>query len=547
MAGPIIRRELRVEARSPSNYQLRLLAGSGLAVLFSLLINEQTNATASLSVRLFVSLHALMLAGIWVIGPMLTAESLSREKREGTLSLLFATDLSARAIVLGKGFVHIVRAVTLWLAALPFLTVPFLMGGVTWLDVISAFGLELCAVLLALPAGLLASSLVRHPVWAFLLAEVIGLSLAVLFQFGFGLACVAQFLPFVSGIPMDFSASNLFSKSLTLTAGTGDHIGWSGLLHSAPPFVPRIWLALVGEMALFSALVFLLLLATATWRTQHVWQDLPATAGQERRRRTWLIPRFWLEQFRQRRAQWLDRNPLAWLQQYSAGRRSSKLGWCGLILLADSLVMMNRAPWLVFDFAQHWLAVLLSLHITFEASLGFRREREAGLLELLLVAPISSDLITRHWAGFWRKFAAPLVLYLVLAELIIVLDMANPCLSDVRFFLCFNYLIAPVLGLYASVRFRSFAAAFALTTAFTLGLPLIGPEFSAGLVDRVTALQPSWFLTAMPEPPDGAQAIVKWVRQMQILMTVWCWIRLHRHLARREFAILQPSVQARPV
>ena len=40
-AAPIILRELRVEARSQSNYVLRLISAGGLAILFSLLIRGE--------------------------------------------------------------------------------------------------------------------------------------------------------------------------------------------------------------------------------------------------------------------------------------------------------------------------------------------------------------------------------------------------------------------------------------------------------------------------------------------------------------------------
>ena len=53
---------------------------------------------------------------IWVLVPLLVADCLSRERREGTLGLLFLTPLTANDIVIAKGLSHGLRAVTLCFA-----------------------------------------------------------------------------------------------------------------------------------------------------------------------------------------------------------------------------------------------------------------------------------------------------------------------------------------------------------------------------------------------------------------------------------------------
>jgi len=52
--------------------------------------------------------------------------------REGTLGLLFLTPLRPQDVVIAKGFAHGLRAMTLWLAVIPTLIIPFLVGGVGW-------------------------------------------------------------------------------------------------------------------------------------------------------------------------------------------------------------------------------------------------------------------------------------------------------------------------------------------------------------------------------------------------------------------------------
>jgi ABC-type transport system involved in multi-copper enzyme maturation permease subunit len=139
-------------------------------VLLWIIVSTSERPAEQMGGWLFASLHTMLLGLILLIVPGLTADCIAREKREGTLGLLFLTPLSAGGIVAGKALAQGLRAFTLWLAVLPLLTIPFLTGGVTWFDALSALSLEFCATVLCLAAGLLASSLARERNTAFLLA-----------------------------------------------------------------------------------------------------------------------------------------------------------------------------------------------------------------------------------------------------------------------------------------------------------------------------------------------------------------------------------------
>ena len=88
--------------------------------------------------------------------------------------------------------------------------------------------------------------------------------------------------------------------------------------------------------------------------------------------------------------------------------RVSKLGWCAVVLFVESLVMLSPRPWTYFDRAQIWTSIVLSGHMSLVSVLLFRRERESGLLELVLVTPVSAgQLIFRQCCAFWRRFLLP--------------------------------------------------------------------------------------------------------------------------------------------
>src|ERR1700691_2163835 len=90
---PVAQRELREGARRPVNHRLRFLsAGVGTLLLWLVTANSHQTA-AQLGGWLFASLHTLLLGLILLIVPALTADCIAREKREGTLGLLFLTPL----------------------------------------------------------------------------------------------------------------------------------------------------------------------------------------------------------------------------------------------------------------------------------------------------------------------------------------------------------------------------------------------------------------------------------------------------------------------
>ena len=77
--------------------------------------------------------------------------------------------------------VHGLRAVTLWLAALPVLMIPILLGGVGWNEGLMSVLVNFSAICWALAAGLLASSLAK----TWLRAQIMSWLLGAGFAFGF--------------------------------------------------------------------------------------------------------------------------------------------------------------------------------------------------------------------------------------------------------------------------------------------------------------------------------------------------------------------------
>src|SRR5438552_3749524 len=139
---PIIERELRVEARRPWNYWTRVLAGSaGLWVVLILGLRYSWLEPQAFGHFVFARLFTLLFYLIWLIVPLQFCDLMAREKRDGTLPLLFLTPLTPASIVLGKALAQLLRASTIMLVLIPLMTLPILAGGLQVRDFVNAAGI----------------------------------------------------------------------------------------------------------------------------------------------------------------------------------------------------------------------------------------------------------------------------------------------------------------------------------------------------------------------------------------------------------------------
>src|SRR5262245_34253636 len=153
---PVMERELRTCARQPFTYTLRAI-GMVALLLQCLIFGSQHGFGPTLGSKLFSSLHYTLFGAIWILVPFLTADCISRERREGTLGLLVLTQLKATDIVTAKSLAQGLRALTLWLAVVPVLTIPFILGGVSWMQALLSVAISFSSICWALAAGLIAS------------------------------------------------------------------------------------------------------------------------------------------------------------------------------------------------------------------------------------------------------------------------------------------------------------------------------------------------------------------------------------------------------
>src|SRR5262245_43592514 len=97
---------------------------------FVYLVVGQWGGLSRVGKEIFSGLAVVGMIYALLAGPLTTVDCLSRERREGTLGLLFLTDLRGYDVVLGKMAAAAFDMVLGLTAVLPLLSIPLLMGGV---------------------------------------------------------------------------------------------------------------------------------------------------------------------------------------------------------------------------------------------------------------------------------------------------------------------------------------------------------------------------------------------------------------------------------
>ena len=362
---PMVERELRERARKRSTYWVR----GGAAFL----------ATAiAMFVLMFMSGvgggaigHGVMEVLAWLAFPFVvleglrnTADSLSAEKREGTLGLLFLTDLRGYDVVLGKFFACSLTSFYALLAMVPALAVPVLLGGVTGAEFWRLVLALINALFFSLAAGTLISAISRgeRRAWTATFAFI---GLFVILIPATATASQQQWLMAFS----PFTSFMLHSEA-EYTAAPG--LYWRAL------WIPHVmsWVSL----ALASALL------------PFTWQESGRRSGQRRRV---IEP----ERARRRRNIMLAINPIWWL----TSRHTHQRAWLWLVVSVVAVLAVVSFATLQGNTTGLWaiygcmmgVHLLLAVWVAFEACDSFSEARGTGAVELLLSTPLPVRQILR--------------------------------------------------------------------------------------------------------------------------------------------------------
>ena len=470
---PIIHRELLIAGRRGSTYLGRLIAvGAMSAILMWVLFVSAGAAPATLGKTLFLTIASITYFLCALTGVKLTSDSLSYERREGTLGLLFLTNLRSIEIILGKLAAGGIQAVLTLTATFPLFAVPFLFGGLTASDFLWFVTSALNVLFLSLSLGLFASALCKDD----RVALGVGLLLMAGAVFGplIGALVYGQLAGGASGSGAEILAgfSPATAPFLLLFERVGGIRGATTGISDA--ISTSLWTTLI------TALVAVVLASTTLarlWRSQEKQPEAAtrtgSTGADERDSRT------------AARAPLLDRNPYVWLAgRNRAGRYApwGVLGVAALIWIGGFGVWgsdwANEGVYIATAFLIHFALKLLIAGV---ACWQFNEDRSSGAMELILSTPLSvGEILKGQREALIRMFLWPILCVLLVNFVFLMAHLNRSGSNSSPIMLVWisgmAVLVADAfalrsMGMWLGLRMRKTNAAVTRTVVCVLSLP----------------------------------------------------------------------------
>ncbi|MBI1840459.1 MAG: ABC transporter permease subunit [Verrucomicrobia bacterium] len=395
VAWTVVEREMRVAARLPWAWRGRVLPAlfAVLALAGLVFFFPEFTGPQQLGEWLFRMLSALMFVVAGLGGFVATSDCLSREHREGTMGLLFLTELGPVDVLAGKLVASSFRIFLGLLAIVPVLAISLLGGGVTLWDLCAVALAALNLLYFSLAAGMLASSCYREANKAF----STGLLIVMIMVCG---------LPVFGGLIQDFwRLDQLWEASLLgcpgypcflALKGSGSN-GWSeGFLASLVVVHGMSW-GLLGLSCLRLVRSLRVPEKPRGWR----WGLFdPWKGGKSYREKA--------------RRELLGENAYLWRCALPVRKPWTVWLVLGFIWVIYGFGCWYRPAYFANPASLLFIIVLatltIKLWVAMEAPHAIASDRQSGALELLSVTPLQgAELVAGQIAALKRQFRAPIV------------------------------------------------------------------------------------------------------------------------------------------
>lgn len=374
---PIASRELAVATRKSASFWIRMCAALAAVVIgagFLILQWLVGMPPAGMGRALFYVLTAIAFGAALLAGPFLTADSISEEKRHGTLGFLFLTDLRGYDVVVGKLAATSLRIFYSIIAVFPVLGIAILLGGVSGLQFWRTSLALLLALVGSLTTGLFVSSLNVSA------ARALGRTVALLVAW-IAIPPIAQEIlgSFLQG---GYAWAGVFSPLILFTSADNG---------------ARFWNSFVANSAVCG-----FLFAATCYFTPRVWQDREEKTVRARGR------------IRLAHRELMDPNPTLWLSSRDAWLTRKVILGLSLLLFAGVVLaaLVDSSTYLLgWGSVFGVLTFFLYLWTASRYSRLFVQLRQNGFLELLLATPLTPrEIVDGHWRGWVRMFGLPLAI-----------------------------------------------------------------------------------------------------------------------------------------
>ncbi len=395
---PLAQRELRAASHRRGTYWLR--SGFALvAMIISLFVFLAfiDSAPQRAGRHMFRALAWLSMPYCLLCGVRCTADCLSEEKREGTLGLLFLTDLKGYDVILGKLLATSLSGLYGLIAIFPVLATPLLLGGISsqqfWCELL----VLLNTFLFSVAVGMLVSVFSRQS------RRAMGVTFALVMAFGAA-------LPGVVGLAQLFGFLKRGGIAEVLLLPCPGYALTQTLQASfSPARQPTFFWSVIVVHALTWAL-----LGLASWTVAESWQEKPAE-GWKKTWRDWQRRRTFGNT---RRRQWLRTKLLGINPVYWAAARARPRGHYWRLLAILGILWFWGSVTVGTDWFNEGIyfpaAILLNCSfktwVASEAGRYFGEQRKQGALEFVLSTPIRvKEILDGQWLALRHQFLGPLL------------------------------------------------------------------------------------------------------------------------------------------
>lgn len=478
---PIVARELRVAARRPSTYWLRSSAALSLLLAGTWVVLVARLAPREIGMILFGILTGSATLFCLLSGVRSTADCLSMEKREGTLGLLFLTDLKGHDVVLGKLAATSVNAIYGVLAMVPMLAVPLLMGGVAPAEFGRMALVAVNTLFFSLSLGICVSAMSR------LARKAMAMTFALLLLLTAGLPAIG------ASLAWHHNVRRLGLAFLVPSPGYAYATAFDTLYITNKA---GFWTSL----ALIHGLAWVCL-GAASIIAPRAWQDRPPGVQKLRWRERWQLWSYGdaVERSAYRRGL-LSRNAYYWLA--ARERLKPAYVWSVLGLLGCGWVWgvsKYHRDWLnggVYFITALMLNVLLKGWFATEAGRQLVEDRQQGALELLLSTPLTvREILRGQLLALRRQFLGPTLAVLIVFLICLLATLRELTDADERAgFICLYggamvMLVADLAALYWVGMWQGLTAANAhRATSNSMSRILVLPWCGLALAALVVSL-----------------------------------------------------------
>ncbi len=406
---PIVFRELRVASRRRGTYWSRVLtavAATGAGIIVYIFNHDDTPHNLARVLFETVSWGAFIYC--LLTGIRSTADCVSEEKRDGTLGLLFLTDLKGYDVVAGKLVATSLNSFYGLTAIFPVLAIPLLMGGVTNGEFWRIAMVLANTFFFSLAVGMLMSAVCESARKAMAFTFIV----LIFFSVGLGLMQLISWVERSHDVSQFLAVLNP-AYSLMEAVDAQYAPGWKEFWWSA---------ALVHGVAWTCLLVASLIVPRS-------WQDRPTGTAKTGWRAQWRLLAYGASHARREfRRRLLGHNAFYWLA--ARDRLKPAYVWC--TLAAGAAVWV----WAAIEFSNDWtfdfffysilFNVMFKLWVASESGRRLGDDRKLGSLELILSTPISiPEILYGQFLALRRQFLGPLLAVLVLEATLLVASLRS--------------------------------------------------------------------------------------------------------------------------